>query len=126
SDLTNPDTDNDLMPDAWETSNFGDLSATATGDADLDGLNNLGEYLFGGDPKNPASGRPATSVESAESGFVFSFPTLAGRVYQPQVSTDLAGWSNLGSPIIGDGSTKSATDPTTGSKRFYRISVSLQ
>ncbi len=125
TDLTNPDTDNDLMPDAWETTHFGNLTATAAGDADLDGLNNLGEYLFGAEPKNPASGRPATSIESSESGFVFSFPTLTGRVYQPQVSTDLVGWSNLGSPITGDGSTKSATDSTAGSKRFYRISVSL-
>lgn len=39
------DTDNDGMPDTWETATFGDLTRTATGDEDGDGYTNIEEYL---------------------------------------------------------------------------------
>ncbi len=125
TDLTNPDTDNDGLPDAWENPNFGNLTATPSGDADADGLTNLTEYIFGSDPNLASSGRPPTSISPVTGGFLFSFPTIAGRLYQPQVSTDLATWSALGSQLTGDGSTKSATDLTTGPRRFYRVTISL-
>jgi len=125
TDLTNPDTDNDGLPDAWETTNFNGLTASPPGDADADGLTNLTEYIFGSDPNLASSGRPSTAVDSTAGGFLFSFPTIAGRLYQPQVSTDLATWSALGSRVTGDGSTKSATDLTTGPRRFYRVTISL-
>jgi hypothetical protein len=34
------DTDGDGMDDTWETTYFGNLSATSTGDADSDGMTN--------------------------------------------------------------------------------------
>jgi len=46
------DTDGDGMSDAWETTNFGNLSETATGDPDNDGLTNLREFQTGADPKD--------------------------------------------------------------------------
>ena len=125
TDLTNPDTDSDGLPDAWEIANFGNLNATASGDADGDGLTNLQEYIFGSDPNNASSGYPLTSVAPTSGGFIFSFPTIAGRNYQPQVSTNLSTWSALGSSVAGDGTTKSATDFTTGPRRFYRLIISL-
>ena len=125
TDLTNPDTDSDGLPDAWEIANFGNLNATASGDADGDGLTNLQEYIFGSDPNNASSGYPLTSVAPTSGGFNFSFPTIAGRNYQPQVSTNLSTWSALGSSVAGDGTTKSATDFTTGPRRFYRLIISL-
>jgi YD repeat-containing protein len=45
------DTDNDGLPDWWEMLHFGNLSQTATGDFDGDGLTNLQEYQMGTDPK---------------------------------------------------------------------------
>lgn len=39
------DIDSDGMPDAWESSFFGDLSKTASGDEDGDGYTNIEEYL---------------------------------------------------------------------------------
>lgn len=44
------DTDNDLLPDAWETSRFGNLNANSAGDADGDGRSNREEYLRGTSP----------------------------------------------------------------------------
>ena len=38
------DSDGDGMPNDWEMFHFGDLTQTATGDADGDGVNNLAEY----------------------------------------------------------------------------------
>jgi hypothetical protein len=125
TDLTNPDTDNDGLPDEWETANFQNLNRDGTGDADSDGLLDRTEFLIGSNPNSASSGQPLTAVSPTTGGFTFSFPTIAGRIYQPQVSTDLVGWSPLGSPIAGDGTTKSATDLTAGPKRFYRLTISL-
>ncbi|MDQ8191320.1 hypothetical protein [Roseibacillus persicicus] len=57
SDPINPpvDIDSDGMEDFWEESNFGDLSRTATGDEDMDGLNNLAEFQAGTDPNDKDS-----------------------------------------------------------------------
>jgi hypothetical protein len=44
------DIDNDKLPDYWEREYFGNLSNTATGDNDGDGISNLQEYLNGTDP----------------------------------------------------------------------------
>jgi hypothetical protein len=55
---TNPDSDSDNLPDAWELDHFGDLSQDADsahgdglhGDYDNDGISNYEEYLGGTDP----------------------------------------------------------------------------
>lgn len=44
------DTDNDGLPDAWETEVFGNLTQTATGDPDGDGLTNAEEFTNNLDP----------------------------------------------------------------------------
>lgn len=41
------DTDSDGMDDAWETTHFGNLAQTASGDFDADGMTNLQEYQHG-------------------------------------------------------------------------------
>ncbi len=48
--LEDPDDDGDGLPDWWEMTHFTNLNETATGDADGDGLDNLGEYQNGSDP----------------------------------------------------------------------------
>ena len=53
--LSGPDIDNDGLPDTWENAYFGDLSQTAGGDFDADGLTNLQEYNAGTDPTRPDS-----------------------------------------------------------------------
>jgi uncharacterized repeat protein (TIGR02543 family) len=44
------DSDGDGLPDSWELANFGNLSQTAAGDPDGDGVSNLNEYLRGTNP----------------------------------------------------------------------------
>ena len=44
------DGDGDGLPDAWELEHFGDLDEIATGDPDMDGLDNAGELLANTDP----------------------------------------------------------------------------
>jgi hypothetical protein len=49
--VANPlDSDNDGLWDPWEIEVFGDLSQTANGDPDNDGLNNAGEFAANTDP----------------------------------------------------------------------------
>ncbi len=47
------DTDGDGLLDSWEIGYFGDLQETGSGDPDLDGVNNLQEFLLG---RNPNAG----------------------------------------------------------------------
>jgi len=49
------DTDQDGMPDSWETDRFGDLSHDASTDADNDGLSDLDEFQRGTDPNSADS-----------------------------------------------------------------------
>jgi hypothetical protein len=52
--------------------------------------------------------------------------TVAGKGYSVQSSSDLVSWSNVGSAVLGDGTTVSVTDPTPISQtgqRYYRISL---
>jgi alpha-tubulin suppressor-like RCC1 family protein/regulation of enolase protein 1 (concanavalin A-like superfamily) len=53
------DTDNDNLPDSYETAQFGNLSQTAAGDFDHDGLSNLDEYEDNSSPSDYYNGTTA-------------------------------------------------------------------
>jgi hypothetical protein len=127
----NSDTDADGLPDTWEISNFGNLNQTSSGDSDSDGLSNLQEYIFGSDPKSATSGLPKVEVSpTGSNGFTISFPTVLGRTYQVVGSDNLSlssnNWPTIGSPVAGDGTTKSVTDSssTNSTRKFYKVNVS--
>ncbi|MBI2440933.1 MAG: hypothetical protein HYV35_06125 [Lentisphaerae bacterium] len=62
TDPTNPDSDNDGMPDGWEVTNgLNPKVNDASGDADGDGTSNLIEYRQGRDPRTGAT-NDTTSV----------------------------------------------------------------
>ena len=58
------DTDDDGLGDSWESNYFGNLSQTATGDFDGDGIPNLDEFLNGTNPTNALTGVFTLTVSS--------------------------------------------------------------
>ncbi|NCY22889.1 hypothetical protein EBX31_13165, partial [bacterium] len=125
----NTDTDGDGLLDTWEISNFGNLNQNGSGDPDADALTNLQEYLFGSNPNSASSGLPSVGVSAAGvNGFTISFATVSGRTYQVLGSDSLssASWSNVGPPVLGDGTQKSVTDPLTDApnRKFYKVQIS--
>jgi hypothetical protein len=93
------DSDSDRLPDDWEWLTFGNLTATADGDADGDGVDNYSEYAFGTDPRDPKS---KTSFQSDVTGtgtnrvFAVTFRRRAGSWvdYFIESSLDLTQWSS--------------------------------
>jgi hypothetical protein len=128
-DTPNPDSDADGLLDSWENSNFGNLSQTASGDPDSDGVGNLIEMKLGSNPNSSASnGLPVPSVSGLTStGFTITFPTVAGLNYQVVGTENLAGpsWPNIGNSITGDGQPQSITDSsaTNSPRKFYKVKI---
>jgi hypothetical protein len=69
----------------------------------------------------PAAGISIQTASSA-GNFVLSFPTQAGVTYRVFYRTDLStgNWILLTS-VLGDGTVKSVSDPSTGARRFYQV-----
>lgn len=69
----------------------------------------------------PAAGIAATATKSRSNANI-SFPTQDGVLYRVFYRDSLAtGTWTLLSTILGDGSVKTASDPSVGAQRFYRI-----
>jgi hypothetical protein len=66
SDMT--DADGDGMDDAWETTHFGNLAQTSTGDPDGDTFNNLAEFQAGTNPMSAASTPPVSPPKKSGGG----------------------------------------------------------
>ena len=122
--------------------------ANATGDFDHDGVPNLLEYAFGGNPKSPDVSLIAPVSGISGNKLQISFPCDAGctdATYTAQVSAalDPNSWTDIarsvgGAPILPIGSLSTVSDPGTGrrtvtvtdsiqvsagSKRFLRVNV---
>ena len=69
----------------------------------------------------------AVSLTASKSGtnIVLSFPTQAGTTYTVYYKINLTdpAWSQLGAPVVGNGSIKSVTDGISGGTRFYRLMI---
>ena len=67
---------------------------------------------------------PTLKVAIATGNLQISIPTQNGYTYQLQYNTDLTNpnWTSLGSPISGDGSVHTVSDPIAGA-RYYRVQV---
>lgn len=124
------DTDNDKLPDWWETVKFSNLTKTGSADEDNDGYSNEAEYYAETNPVNPSSYLAVAGLSrgiGAQSGdFMISFPTVIDRTYQVEWSNNTSGnpWQPLGSAFTGTGGTVQATDSgafAASSRRFYRI-----
>ena len=123
------DSDNDGLPNWWETANGLDANDNTGdngngGNPDNDGKTNIQEFILQTDPKKFDYGYPAVSVNSGN----VSFPTLLGRNYQVQYRDDLTTgiWQNVGTSVIGTGGMIVVPDNNSSlAKRFYRLTIQL-
>jgi len=70
---------------------------------------------------------PVFTASASHSGtnIAVSFQTMSGFNYQLQYKTNLTdpAWIPLGSPLPGNNSLQSVTNPTTATTRFYRVQI---
>jgi hypothetical protein len=86
----NPDSNGNGIPDEWEQQVFGNLTNSATGDNDGDGLDNFGEWVAGTHPTNAQSALKFTNlVQKAGSGRVLSWYSESNRFYTLGLSSNL-------------------------------------
>lgn len=95
------DSDGDGIPNDWETFHFGNLSQTATGDADGDGTNNLAEYNA---DTNPAAHTTQwTGITSSDYSVASNWtptPVLSNGTTYTRVNVN----NNANHPLIYDAS----------------------
>lgn len=125
-----PDSDADGLPDAWEFSRYGKLTAlSGSGDWDDDGVSDVDEYLADTDPVDDESQLLLTLVEAGGSTNRLAWPSRSTRLYQVQATASLTGtWANAASGVLsGTGGELVLTDvPATNSPvRFYRVNAIL-
>ncbi len=125
--LANPlgsaaDSDSDGMDDTWETTYFGGLTETATGDFDKDGTDNLTEFRLG---LTPNDGKSIFNAKRATNGAI-TWPSKTGTTFKIERSTSLGSgsWTTLQATYPGAAGTTSYTDPAPPvGKAFYRITL---
>jgi hypothetical protein len=121
----NDDSDNDGMTDGWEMQYFGNLTPSATGDFDIDGVNNLNEFLEGTNPADKNSLRPRLTVISTN-GTVAVVPFASNYVQGASVTLtptpsngyNFVGWIVGGVKVSANPLIISLTSNTTAVARF--------
>jgi hypothetical protein len=137
-DLTG-DANNDGLPDAWQISYFGSTTnvlAAPNASPAGDGIPNWLKYSLGLNPMvagitlpngvvwvNEDSIGGTTNTIHIYTAAEIAFDTQIGTTYQIQSISNLGGgWSNVGSPMPGTGTTISYLTPTrSGAQQFYRV-----
>lgn len=91
------------MSDLWESA-YGAAGLDPNGDADGDGFTNLQEARAGTNPFDARS-RPALTVPTAPAPNTvrLRWPSVAGKSYAVEVSTDFQNWLPVTAAWIGDG-----------------------
>lgn len=93
-------------------------------DHDMDGLTARAEYYIGSDPW---VWNPSTAIEFAnESVDALAWESTAGVHYQPEVSSNLVAYEELGGVVLGTGLTielPSGLEPSESERMFFRLSA---
>jgi len=133
------DSDSDGIPDWWTQQYFGhaagqagDLSRPGD-DPDGDGRTNAQEYVLGTNPNvADSTTNQLTIARTSSTTVTLTFPTIHNRLYQLYYSTTLGGgWTAIGGPITGTGTTGNYVDNGSGTgspptnTRYYKLDVSL-
>ena len=68
---------------------------------------------------------PVVTASAGGGQVQLSFPTLYGPQYQVYYKTNIteASWHALGSPVVGDGTVKTVSDPAGATSRFYTVNT---
>ncbi len=113
------------IPESWQIAHFGHTGVDPNDDPDHDGMSNYAEYLAGTDPLDPNSYFAIKSLVILDGGHAeIHWQTVEGRMYTVLYSDDLLTWHALGTPMKGDDSMFSTTDPTSTEQaphRNYRV-----
>lgn len=134
NEQSEPDADNDGIPDAWELANGlnPNLFADAALDADGDGQNSLQEYLAGTNPQQPNS-RLVAEIEltGLPGQYAISFTAVAGHSYTVRYKNNIAAttWTKLQdiSPPPADVAvTVNDTPPAGTIRRVYQVVTPAQ
>jgi hypothetical protein len=100
--------------------------AAATADADLDGLDNWGEFIAGTNPTNRLDYLRIERASIANTNCLLEFNSRTGRLYSifrsPSLTASNA-WTQATSNIPGTGSIMSVTPGITSTQQFYRLQV---
>jgi type VI protein secretion system component Hcp len=121
---TNPDTDSDGLPDAWEaTYGFPIGANNASGDADGDGLTNLQEYQLGTIPTSATSFFKAAlaPVSGSPGNYQLSWNSVVGKVYIIEWSPDLTTPFATLRTFTATATTSTTSIANAGSVGFYRV-----
>ncbi len=126
SDLINPDTDGDGIPNVWEDLySLGSTVSNQTADADGDGFSNFEEYIA---DTNPTNGAQFFRIAITETGV--GFPSSSNRFYTLQFRTNLmeGSWQDVDSQIVvqGSGTTNAMDHTRDATNGFYRVNVQVQ
>lgn len=120
------DTDGDGLPAYWETEHFGGATnANPLADEDLDGKNNLNEYITMTDPGDGASFFRASL--SSVNAWTMSFPSYYARRYTLSFTTNLVEgvWSNLCYKLSGNDEETVFQESEDYPQIFFMLSVGM-
>jgi subtilisin family serine protease len=125
------DTDEDNLPDWWETEHFNTLDVTDTQDSDNDGYTNREEFLsqthpqLASDTPNFKNQIDLNNLQITDSNLKFDFITYPGYQYQIQSSDSLGNAWQTQLNYNGDGTPIRATADVSAeqSQSFYRLRV---
>lgn len=119
---------NDGIPDAWRVQYFGtltDLDSASNRDADGDGVTNRREFELGSNPKNSDDQMRVRAALHSDRSMKLRFPTVAGRMYQLEVSNTLASgsWTQVQGDILGTGGEVEISSTSAARYGYYRVRV---
>lgn len=124
-----PDTDNDGLPDAWETQYGSDPNVDDRNlDNDHDGQTNWQEYLAGTDPNNPAS-FVRVDLNAGPASAMATFNAISNRTYSVLYSDDLSSgqWFKLRDVLaLSSNRVENIPDPAWQPQRYYKLVTPAQ